>query len=504
MYKNEKERLRYNEAAVMRYRAESIEWLLENPKDIIRMINHHRTEQVPRLRYLESYYLANNEGIFKGKRRRDERKSDHRVAHGFAGIISNFINSYTLASGVKIGVAGEETSKFLDVVERFNQQNDITAHNIELGKDQNNLGRAYEMLVRNNRDETKLYRLDVDEVFMVHDTTVAARVIGAVRYYQKINYGAGDEGHVVELYSFDKIYTFEDVSLNESRLDAEPDVADHGFNGVPIVEYRSNRFKTSVFEQCISLIDAYDAAQSDTANYMTDFNDAILMIKGRPDNFGNNEKAHREFLEELLDANVLVLIPEKEISNNATHTGPMEAGYLVKNYDVQGVEAYKDRLKEDIFTLASVPNLADENFAGTQSGEALKYKMYGLQQTRSDKEHFLSKGFRVRYHLLYNISEATHEYTGELPDLEFTYTPNLPKSFLDELTAFINAGGILSNKTKLQLLSFIDNVDDELKKIEEEDNEKEDERARLHDIMEGSLEQYRASVGGEDDDETDN
>ncbi len=48
----------------------------------------------------------------------------------------------------------------------------------------------------------------------------------------------------------------------------------------PVVEYDNNRFRTGDFEHVISLIDLYDSAQSDTANYMTDLNDALLVISG--------------------------------------------------------------------------------------------------------------------------------------------------------------------------------------------------------------------------------
>ncbi len=40
------------------------------------------------------------------------------------------------------------------------------------------------------------------------------------------------------------------------------------------------------YESEISLIDAYDAGQSDTANYMSDLNDAMLLIKGDLDSMG--------------------------------------------------------------------------------------------------------------------------------------------------------------------------------------------------------------------------
>ncbi|MGS4091190.1 phage portal protein, partial [Staphylococcus pseudintermedius] len=50
-----------------------------------------------------------------------------------------------------------------------------------------------------------------------------------------------------------------------------------------IHEYNANRFRQGVFENVLDLIDAYDYAESDTANYMTDLNDAMLKIEGHLD-----------------------------------------------------------------------------------------------------------------------------------------------------------------------------------------------------------------------------
>lgn len=56
-----------------------------------------------------------------------------------------------------------------------------------------------------------------------------------------------------------------------------------------------------------------------------------------------------------------------------------DAKYVYKQYDVDGVEAYKERLQKDIHKISFVPDLTDEAFSGTQSGEAMKYKLFGFQ-----------------------------------------------------------------------------------------------------------------------------
>ncbi|HHL0717850.1 TPA: phage portal protein, partial [Streptococcus agalactiae] len=51
--------------------------------------------------------------------------------------------------------------------------------------------------------------------------------------------------------------------------------------------------------------------------------------------------------------------------------GSVDAKYLYKKYDVQGTEAYKNRIAEDIHRFTNTPDMTDNKFAGNQSGEAL-------------------------------------------------------------------------------------------------------------------------------------
>ncbi len=460
----------YTKDSVLRYRAESIQDVIANPEQLMAMIKHHLKYQVPRLKYLESYYLGNNQAILSGKRRIEENKSDHRVRHSFAEVISNFINSYTLSNPVKITSNNEEDQAFIEALKQFGQENDIDAHNLEIGKDQNNMGRAYEMLQRTEQDQDKIYRLDPTTVFMIYDQSVRTRVIGACRYYPVNNYSRKPHQQIkyrVELYTHNETYYFKPTSITENTsanklIIDEDGIQPHGFNGVPIIEYRSDRYKMGVYEKQIPLFDAYDAGQSDTANYMTDFNDAILVLEGKIKNADNPD-----YIRKMKDANIILLLPEQDDFGESK--GNIKASYLTKSYDVQGVEAYKTRLKDDIYTLAAIPNLSDEAFSGNQSGEALKYKLFGLQQKKSDKEKFFAKGLRVRYRLLENLKANVNETPkGNPAELEFTFTPNLPQAYLEQLKTYRDAGGEISQKTMLKLLSFIDDAEEELEQIQEE------------------------------------
>ena len=77
-----------------------------------------------------------------------------------------------------------------------------------------------------------------------------------------------------------------------------------------------------------------------------------------------------------------------------------DARYIYKEYDVNGVEAYKDRISRNIHMFTNTPDMTDENFGGNQSGEAMKYKLFGLEQRTAIKEGLFRKGLRRRYKLI--------------------------------------------------------------------------------------------------------
>src|SRR5699024_11558566 len=116
-------------------------------------------------------------------------------------------------------------------------------------------------------------------------------------------------------------------------------------------------FRLGLYEDVLSLIDLYDSAQSDTANYMTDLNEAMLVISGDLESSGmTTDDAIKQ-----KDANILLLESGTDVMGNKTQ---LSANYIYKQYDVAGAEAYKDRVRKDIHEIAMIPDLNDEQFSG--------------------------------------------------------------------------------------------------------------------------------------------
>lgn len=433
------------------YTYKDAETLIADTDVLLDMLKHHQEIQLPRLEQLENYYLGNNVTVLEEVRRKEQHQADHRATHNFAKYVSDFIKGYMM--GIPLKTTYAEDDKTDELLRDINVTNDADDHNSELILNQSIFGRAYELVYRSKEDKAVFVEMDVKGTFVVYDDTVAREPIMAVRYSTDM---FEDNKVTVTVYTDNQIITYDsDEGLNDlTKVDDET----HHFKGVPIVEYENNKYRQGDFEDVLNLIDLYDAAQSDTANYMTDFNDAMLKITGNADLTTDDAM-------EMKEANILLLEPSIDEHGNESK---VEADYIFKQYDVAGTEAYKARIFNNLLLMTSIPDLSDESFGGNQSGEAMKYKLFGLEQKRATKERSFIRSLRRRYKLISNILTTASEGSFEVSKIDVTFTENLPKNIQAEMEWFISAGGELSQETMLSQLTFVDNAQEEMDRIKEE------------------------------------
>lgn len=433
------------------------ELLLENPDAIIEMVEHHIENQVPRLLELYEYYEGNNVTILTQERRKEKHLSDHRATHNFANYVSNFIQGYLV--GVPIKTAYLESDKIDNIIMEINRENDADEHNSNIVLDQSIYGRAYELLYRNQQDETKFTALSVFNTFIITDDTVEENPIAGVRYLES---RFGEPTTILYVYTQYEIITYQ---LDDGKL-IEQQRESHGFGGIQVIEYKNNKFRQGDFDSVLNLIDLYDASESDTANYMTDLNDAMLVISG-------NLKIDSNQAQSMKENNLMLL---EMFPDEHGRVVQATAEYIYKQYDVAGTEAYKSRIEADIHKFTNTPNMNDEEFGGVQSGEAMKYKLFGLEQVRATKERMFKRSLRDRYRLISNMMNIVSEGELVVNNISITFTPNLPKSVADEIESFVKLGGQLSEESKIDILSFIESSSEEMEKLSNENPQEQSGR----------------------------
>ncbi|MGK9183789.1 phage portal protein [Priestia filamentosa] len=441
---------RFHENANEIYRLPSFDYLSEDA--LKKFIEKHETEQVPRLKKLKDYFLNHTDIKYRNDRA-DEERADYRMSHNFARYISILIQGYILGKPLTYN---HENENLLAALNEFNDRNKEQSHNSNLELNLSIYGRAFELVYMNQQSEECMAMVDPIQAFLIYDTTVEGNVVAGVRYFN-VQIGE-DVERFIEVYDDQKIYKYQSgENLENMKFTGEQQ---HYFEGVPLIEYWNNDDRIGDFETVLDQIDGYDVSHSDTLNGMEDFADSYLVLAGQP----NTES---EDIQEMKKSRVIVL-------DDPTNEGIQpNAFYLTKTYDVAGEEAFKNRTVNDIHKFSFTPDLSDEEFSSNVSGEAMKYKLFILDQLRSTKERLFKEALMVRLRLVAQMWKIKRK-DANIDDLEIVFTPNLPTNTSELVQTAKDVTGIVSEETQLSILPFIEDVQAEIERKKAESRERRD------------------------------
>ncbi len=419
---------------------ENIEQL--NEKLVAALIKKHSVEAVPHLNVLKNYYIGKHDIL--NRTMADPTKPNNKIVNSYGSYITDMIQGYFLGKPVTYT---SNNDNFLEKLQLIYQDNDEQAHNSLLGKDASIHGVAYEMLYINEKNEIKFAILPANEVFMIYDTSINPSPVAAVRYYGVTDYLSNSVQTKVEVYT-DK--TIKYYTQGKKGLDLV-DEKQHYFGGVPIVPYFNNDEEQGDFEKVIPLIDAYDKAVSDQVNDMEYLADSYLVLKGMTATTPEDVVNMKENRVMLLDENG-------------------DAEWLVKQTDNATIEAYKNRLQQDIHKFSYTPDLQDKNFGSNLSGISLQYKFMGLEQICGNKERLFKQSLVERVTLIANILNIKGgNYSPN--EVEMQFTRNLPFNLPEKVQLVKDLYGILPNDTLLAQLPFVHDAQAELDKLEEQNGD---------------------------------
>lgn len=489
---NDTFRMTTEDFAALDFESEAFAEILEN------FINEHRSKQVPRLEELKRYYNANNNIKYR-ETDKDEFEPDNRIASDFAKFITTFKQGELLGKPIEYE---NNSDDLMENIEDFNKQNNMPYHDMRLFVDALIYGRAYELVVIKENQEYKepswiekilhyqstkdrilirVHKLKPEETFVVYDDTHDANSLFSVNYYT-VGKGSSKKLKAV-VYARNEIHYF----VNDNSLDSTAyglkhiEEEKHYFNGVPVTEVLRDEEKNSVYESVLDSIDAYDLSQSELANFQQYANEANLMLTGVPytgqdeqtyDEEGNlNPNSRLGIARGFKKSHIIILDGDGEQTPNAK--------YLVKEYDTDGSEKYKDRLVTDILRFTFSPDLSDENFAGTQSGQAMEWKMMGSSNQRVTSEELFKKAVMRRLRLVANVWEIRGNSGIDYDTVNETsivFTPNTPKNDKEIIESVTAMGDEVSKETKLTILEKVTGVKakDEMERIKNEEDDSRD------------------------------
>ena len=407
-------------------------------------------KQLKRLETLSDYY--DGEQKIKLRKKDNESAPNNKLLINHAKYVVDMNVGFMV--GNPIAYTGKENIDLSPVLEEY-ERLDIISHDTELEKDLSTFGIGYELIYLKDEAELSIKCIDPRGIFLVTDDTIDKNPLFAVHYQPVYSLKGEISYYTVKYYGSDRVITYrtEDVVKGDYEMvRAVP----HYFGRVPVIEYRNNEEKQGDFEQALSLIDAYNLLQSDRLNDKEAFVDAILFIQGFVLQEGDGEKLQKE------------KILQAPANKNET-----AANYLTKALDESSVTLLRDSILDDIHKVTYVPNMNDEKFAGNVSGEAMKYKLFGLLQLMSVKSRYMIKGLRQRLEIFATVIGYTDkklDVTGATIKLK----PNLPINTSDTINQIVSAynAGVLPLKVLLSWLPDIDDVEEVIEQLNLEKEEK--------------------------------
>jgi len=359
---------------------------------------------------------------------------------------------------------GEETEIFnqdaydldIQVIKDFNKTNHIELLDSETLKMATICAYGIRQLYIGEEGTTRVQSIEPWECIVVRDSSLDEPKF-AMRYYEIMD---GKETKTyVEWYDETNVYYF--ISSTQTDKDTKQkeilyvpfmrngkESQPHMFKGVPIIKFDNNKEEQGDCEKVYSLIDGYDITLSDINSELEQFRLAYMAFYG--------------------------MVPDEDVMERARRTGAFGFGdttsraeFLTKDLSDTVIENHLNRLEDNIYGFAQSVNFSDEAFGGTVTGIAMKFKMFSLESKCVTSEREFTSSLMRMYKLLsfvWNVKGSNIDYKN----IEYTWTRNFPLNLLDEAQTTVAFAGLISDKTRLGLLSFVDDVGKELAQMEKE------------------------------------
>lgn len=408
-----------------------------SPELIYKLIEEYARPARTHYQRLQRYYEGESDILLR--RKTDPTKPNNKLVSGYPAYIVDVIQGYFM--GVPVTYSSEVEGMLEDIQEILNY-NDEQDENSELAKMAGIKGRGYEVVYIDQDSALRFNELDPDNIIFVHDTGINPEPNFAI----VVDWGNEWTGQstTATVYTRTSMQVYTSTSAGMQLVEEKS----HFFSQLPVIEWPNNDELIGDFERVISLIDAYDKANSDTANDFEEFTDAFLYLV----NLAGTEP---EDIRKLKDDKVLLL----------DEAG--QAGWLTKDINDNAIENYKNRLTSDIHKFAKVPDVSDESFAGNASGVAMKYKLLALNQIVATKQRKFKRALQRRVELICEFL-ALKGKRYDYRDLSIQFTVNQPINEREAVEMAVQMLGITSLSTALSKVPGVDDIEAELAKIEAE------------------------------------
>ena len=353
----------------------------------------------------------------------------------------NIVQNYKgYLTGIDIAYSSD---KNIDQVFEVLNYNDVKQEDSNYLQDALVYGCAYEIAYIDEWGKHRFKTLDPKNVIPIYDDTLDQDLVYCIRFWS--NKIADKDFYIVEVYSQNEIKTYKsDMGFQTFELVKEEP---HYFGMVPITVFELNNDRVSIFDQIMTLQDAYNKLLSAEVDDFESFADAYLVLKGV---MGTNE-------EDLADMKRRRAI---QIDSDA------DVSYLTKNISDTQIQNMLNNINDNIHKIANSPDFNSDKFMA-QTGIAMRFKLVQFENASSAIEAEMRKALQRRIELICAIGNIKGDNLS-FDDVKITFTRNLPTNLTETAQVVNSLRGLVSDQTLLSLLPFVEDSQAELDRLNQQ------------------------------------
>lgn len=402
------------------------------------LIQQFETKEKVKMNKYYNYYQGKQDIMLKPAT--DASKPCNRIVTNYCYNIVNNYNGYMTGKDITYS-STQDISAIQDIL----NYNDVATEDSQLLKNALIFGVAYEV---NYIDEAGMQRFkifDSRECIPVYYNNLNNDLAYVIRYY-KIKTVDNQDNYYIEVYSAANTMIYKsNIAFTSFGLVSE---MPNYYGQVPVTVFNLNDEWESIFDKIITLQDAYNTLLSSEVDDFEAFCDAYLVLK--------NLDADEESIASMKQNRVL-LLPEDGA-----------AEYLNKSITDTQIENMLSNINDTIHKIANSPDFSQESF-GTSSGIALRFRLLGFENAAGAIEKNMTKALQKRIELICAILNLTGDAMWR--DIQIGFTRNIPTD-VNETVGIVNSlRGLVSDKTLLAQLSFIQDVDAEIEALNKQKEE---------------------------------
>lgn len=403
----------------------------------------------------------------------DETKTNHKLTHGFMHEFVEDKVNYLLSKPFTMECKDEIYLKLVQdtLGKRFQHRL------VLLGTECSNKGIAWSYEYIDTKGKKRTKKIPSEQLIPLWIDNDHEELQAMIRYYQVETYEGKTKKYItkIEYHTTAGVeYYLKDADGNVI-LDAELYLGQSDDGGVllphftisdvpgtwdrvPFVPWKNNDIELPDLQFVKTLIDDYDLTRSDVSNLLADLRSLVYILKG----YGGENRG--EFMRDLGYYNCVKIDSDEDAGVDT----------LEPKIDIDASEKHYQQLLKDIYRFGQAVDKGQDSLGNSPSGIALKFLYSGLDLKDNRLEDSFKWSFEQQMYFVNKYLEVTRQTVS---DKEVSIIFNRDIAILEDsvIKNCSDSMGVISQRTIVKNHPWVEDLEEELKQIEEENKALEDD-----------------------------